>query len=199
MLLCSPVKSMTHLVAFISVAVCRLHATARIICIEVCESLAYGSAVDKHVAFQVHHLSQSAVGAWQHSAEPGFTLTTCSYATVDGTRANEARWQFFKMPNIFLAAETRLYPEGHLAWQVFSHLWIGDPFLYIFIYLLIRAPRSRRALSSTRQTKATAPAFCYDSGATAAQYVTLLLQGNLQDVHITGWNTWRGSVSSFFF
>lgn len=43
------------------------------------------------------------------------------------------------MPNICLAVKASFYPKGHLAWQAFSHLWIGDQLVYLFIFL-IRAP-----------------------------------------------------------
>lgn len=90
-----------------------------------------------------------------------------------------------KMPTICLAVTTSFYPEGHLAWQAFSHLWIGDPLIYLFI--LIRAPLpvpSQHFFNPPNWTNC--PVFYYIAHATA----TCRLQ-NVWCLHSfqTAWNT----------
>lgn len=72
---------------------------------------------------------------WRVYLNPSWAFLTTYYSTGK----NESKWgslTVFKMPNICLAAKASFYPEGHLAWQTFSHLWIGDLLIYLFIYLV---------------------------------------------------------------
>lgn len=88
----------------------------------------------------------------------------CSYLTMYmSTGRNGSKWgslTVFKMPNICLAAKASFYPKGHLAWQTFSHLWIGDLLIYLFTYLGSLVLFSSSTFS-TVETIHTAPAFYY--------------------------------------
>lgn len=71
----------------------------------------------------------------QDLPQPGRAVQICD-SRYERRVASSSKWILivFKMPTICLAAKTSFHPEGHLAWQAFSHLWIGEPLVYLFIY-----------------------------------------------------------------